>query len=59
MGTSSMPIGLMMGSPTPSVGDTQSLFELMVSYRRTSAWVRSSPTLNCTVSTAMPGLVTE
>ena len=36
-------------------GEGQSRFELMVSYRRTSAWIGSSPTLYCTVITAMPG----
>ena len=40
-------------------GDTQSRFELIVSYRRTSASVCGTPTLNCTVSTAMPGRDTE
>jgi hypothetical protein len=59
IGTSSMPSGLMMGSPTPSSGDTQSRLAWMVSYSRTSACVRSWPTRYCTVSTAMPGLETE
>ena len=54
-----MPLGLMIGSPMPRLGDTQSRFELTVLYRRTSASVCGTPTLNCTVSTAMPGRDTE
>ena len=49
----------MMGSPTPSSGDTQSRLAASVSHRRTIASVRGTPTLNCTVSTAMPGRETE
>ena len=54
MGTSSMPLGLMTGASTPSPLGSQSELAPTVSYRRTSASLRLTPTLNCTVSTAMP-----
>ncbi len=54
-----MPLGLMIGASVPRLGETQSRLELIVSYRRTSASTRGTPTLNCTVSTAMPGRETE
>ena len=59
MGTSSMPLGLMMGSSTPRSRGSQSLCVRKVSCRRTSASMRATPTLNCTVSTARPGRETE
>ena len=59
MGTSSMPLGLISGSPTPRPGGSQSALALTVSYRRTSASVRGTPTLNCTVITARPGRETD
>jgi hypothetical protein len=59
MGTSSMPLGLTKGSPTPRPLGSQSAFALIVSYRRTSASVRGTPTLNCTVTTARPGRDTD
>ena len=55
MGTSSMPLGRMRGSITPSSRGNQSAWLRRVSCRRTSASVRTTPTLNCTVSTARPG----
>ena len=55
MGTSSIPLGLMMGSNTPRFFGSQSLLERSVSCRRTKASVRGTPTLNCTVNTANPG----
>ena len=55
IGTSSMLRGLISGSPTPRPRGSQSAFALTVSYRRTSASVRATPTLNCTVITASPG----
>ena len=55
MGTSSMPLGLMMGSNTPKFLGSQSALERSVSCRRTSASVRGTPTLNCTAITAKPG----
>lgn len=59
IGTSSMPLGLMIGSSTPSPVGSQSAFEFTVSYSRTSASVRVTPTLNWTVSTARPGRDTD
>jgi hypothetical protein len=59
IGTSSMPLGLTIGSPTPTCGLIQSRLAISVSCRRTSAAMRSSPTLNCTVRMARPGRVTE
>ena len=59
MGTSSMPLGLMRGGSTPRPAGSQSALAFTVSYRRTSASVRGTPTLNCTVSTARPGLATD
>ena len=59
MGTSSTPLGLMMGSITPSPLGSQSALALMVSCSRTKASVCATPTLNCTVSTAMPGCETD
>jgi hypothetical protein len=58
-GTSSMPFGLMIGSPTPNSGEIQSRWLWMVSYRRRMASWLGTPTLNCTVITAMPGRDTE
>ena len=55
MGTSSMPFGLTKGAKTPNPFGNQSAFELTLSYRRTSASVRATPTLNCTVMIAIPG----
>ena len=55
MGTSSIPLGLMMGSRTPRFLGSQSALSRKVSCRRTSASVCGTPTLNCTVITAMPG----
>ena len=55
IGTSSMPLGLISGSPTPRPRGSQSLFALTVSCSRTSASVRGTPTSNCTVITASPG----
>jgi hypothetical protein len=57
-GTSSMPLGLTIGGST-QVRGSQSWLALSTSYRRTSASVRGTPTLNCTVSTATPGRETE
>ena len=59
IGTSSMPFGLTTGSSTPRCAGSQSLWDINVSYSLTSASMRGSPTLNCTVSTAIPGCVTE
>ena len=59
MGTSSMPLGLMMGSSTPRPFGSQSALEFTVSYSRTSASVRGTPTLNCTVMIATPGRDTD
>ena len=50
-----MPLGLISGGPTPRPRGSQSALALTVSYRRTSASVRGTPTLNCTASTATPG----
>ena len=58
-GTSSMPLGLTIGANTPRFPGSQSWLALSTSYRRTSASVRATPTLNCTVSTAMPARETE
>ena len=58
-GTSSMPLGLTMGGKVPSSRGSQSWLALSTSYKRTSASVRGTPTLNCTVSTATPGRDTE
>jgi len=55
IGTSSMPLGLISGVPTPSCGDSQSACDCTVSYRRTSAVWLGTPTSNCTVITAIPG----
>ena len=55
MGTSSTPLGLMMGAPTPKPRGNQSALAPTVSYRRTTAVWRGTPTLNCTVSSATPG----
>ena len=54
-----MPLGLMSGAPTPRPRGSQSALALTVSYRRTSASVRGTPTLNCTVTTARPGRETD
>ena len=59
MGTSSMPLGLMIGGSTPRPLGSQSAFELTVSYSRTRASMRGTPTLYCTVRTARPGRETE
>jgi hypothetical protein len=59
IGTSSMPLGLMIGASTPRPLGSQSAFELTVSYSRTSASMRGTPTLNCTVITARPGRDTD
>ncbi len=59
MGTSSMPFGLMIGSPTPRLGESQSRWAKIVSYSRTSARSCGTPTSNWVVSTAMPGRETE
>ena len=59
MGTSSMPLGLMIGSSTPKPLGNQSALEFTVSYKRTSASVRATPTLNCTVMMARPGCDTD
>ncbi len=59
MGTSSMPLGLTSGSSTPRPRGSQSAWLLMESCSRTSASVRGTPTLNCTVRTAMPGRETD
>ena len=58
-GTSSMPLGLTIGVSVPRPAGSQSWLALSTSYRRTSASVRGTPTLNCTVSTATPGRDTE
>ena len=58
-GTSSMPLGLTIGVKVPRSRGSQSWLALSTSYKRTSASVRGTPTLNCTVSTAMPGRATE
>jgi len=58
-GTSSIPLGLTIGVSAPRSAGSQSWLALSTSYRRTSASVRGTPTLNCTVSTAMPGRATE
>ena len=55
MGTSSMPLGLTIGGSTPNPAGSQSLLDCTVSCSRTSASVRGTPTLNCTVTTASPG----
>ncbi len=55
MGTSSTPFGLMMGCSTPRPLGSQSALAPTVSYRRTTAAWRGTPTLNCTVTTATPG----
>ena len=52
-------LGLDHGGSTPRLAGSQSWLALSTSYRRTSAWVRGTPTWNCTVSTAMPGRETE
>ena len=54
-----MPLGLTMGGSTPSPCGSQSVLELSVSYKRTNASVRGTPTLYCTVITATPGLDTD
>ena len=54
-----MPRGLITGSSTPSSGDTQSRLAASVSRTRTIASVRGTPTLNCTVMSAIPGRETE
>ncbi len=54
-----MPLGFTMGGRMPRFCGRQSWFEYMALYSRTSASVRGSPTLNCTVSTPMPGRDTE
>ena len=54
-----LPLGLTMGVRVPRSRGSQSWLALSTSYRRTSASVRGTPTLNCTVSTAMPGRATE
>ena len=54
-----MPLGLTIGASVPSSRGSQSWFALRTSYSRTSASVRATPTLNCTVSTAIPGRATE
>ena len=59
IGTSSMPLGFTRGSPTPSSLGSQSRFALTVSWRRTRASVRGTPTLNCAVTMAKPGFETE
>ena len=59
MGTSSMPLGLMRGCNTPKPLGSQSACELTVSYKRTKASVRGTPTLYCTVTTDMPGCETD
>ena len=59
IGTSSMPLGLINGVSTPRPLGSQSALELTVSYSRTSASVRGTPTLNCTVRTARPGRETD
>ena len=50
-----MPLGLISGWPTPRPRGSQSALALTTSYKRTSASLRGTPTLNCTVSTATPG----
>ena len=59
MGTSSMPLGLISGSGKPRLRGSQSAFSRMVSCNLTSASVRGTPTLNCTVMIATPGRETE
>src|SRR5512138_3395529 len=54
-----MPIGLISGGPTPRPRGSQAACALTTSYRRTSASVRGTPTLNCTVSTTTPGRETD
>jgi hypothetical protein len=54
-----MPRGLITGSMTPRLGGSQSRCECTVSYRRSTASLYLTPTLNCTVITAMPGRDTE
>ena len=58
-GTSSMPLGRTIGASVPRPAGSQSWLALSTSYRRTSASVRGTPTLNCTVSTARPGRAIE
>ena len=59
IGTSSMPLGLMMGSSTPRFLGSQSAFVRSVSCKRTKASMRGTPTLNCTVMTAKPGRASD
>ena len=59
IGTSSIPLGLTIGLPTPKLCGNQSELEFKVSYKRTKASVRGTPTLYCTVTTAMPGRETD
>ena len=59
IGTSSMPLGLTTGSCTPRCVGSQSRLDSSVSCSFTSESMRGCPTLNWTVSTAMPGCVTE
>ncbi len=58
-GTSSMPLGLISGWPTPRFCGIQSWLENTLSYSRTSAGWRFTPTSNSTVATTMPGRLTE
>ena len=54
-----MPFGFTTGSITPRCVGSQSRFDISVSYSFTSESMRGWPTLYWTVSTAMPGCVTE
>ena len=59
IGTSSMPLVLIIGWATPRLRGNQSCFENILSYRRNIAWVLSSPTVYSTVKTLRPGLDIE
>ena len=54
-----MPLGLISGSGKPRLRGNQSAFSRIVSCNLTSASVRGTPTLNCTVMIATPGRETE
>ena len=59
IGTSSMLLALTIGASVPKVFGSQSACDRAVSWSRTSASVRGTPTLNCTVTTASPGRDTD
>ncbi len=54
-----MPFGFTSGSPTFNSRGSQSRCERIVSCRRTTASLRETPTLNCTVIIACPGRDTD